>query len=345
MPQLQVATHAEAAQSAPKISRSAEYASDIDPTPRTANLAAGLAVPTDYTLPPLPLVPKSATSFFLLAYLFRVAQSRWQRRRIATETQRSLRKDGKKLDRLLTDLGQHAYIEQVDLLPLYAPPVPRSGGAWTTAEAVAQAESWAARIDAEQWRMLAVLTREEARLTSDLLRWVDTQRQDQSLSAEPALQDEFELLLGRLAAVRVERWVQERARKLCHEHSEQLQRTLAGILLSQKAHPEAREIPNLLLLGSLLACQRSLASARAVEPWFTTIPGRPTGVELPPALFATLWRFQDSLLPRVVLCARASVERLAYDTVLLRRGLLCVAMLGFTGMLCMLIIAWALALF
>jgi hypothetical protein len=175
------------------------------------------------------------------------------------------------------------------------------------------------------------------------LHCVEVRRRDEAAAVDPALRDEFEVLLGRLAALRVERWVQERARSHCLRHQVQLLSTLEAMLATQSSQSGLRRLPNLLLLGSLLASQRSLSSTRAVEPWFSTIPGRPAGAQLSPALFQALWRFQDGLLPRSVLCARALVERLAYDEELVRRALTLISVAAVTVMIVALIVLWALA--
>jgi hypothetical protein len=331
----------------------AEHRADLDVTPRTSTLAVGLSEETtSETLPPLPLLPLSDSAWALLSYLIRVSVSRWRRHRIVSRVEASLRAESAPLDRLLADLGQYAYIEQVDLLALYPPEVEGRGGgtdekpdeaSLDEAALQAAAESWAARIDAEQLRTLAVLAREEARLNSDLLHCVEVRRQDAANATDPALQDEFEVLLGRLAAVRVERWVQERARSHCQRHAAQLLVTLQNLLLAKRSQTEARRLPNLLLLGGLLASQRTLSSTRAIEPWFTTVPGRPAGVQLSPALFQALWRYQDGLLPRAVLCARASVERFGYEEPLVKQALTLVLVILATVVVCGLIAWWALA--
>ncbi len=325
--------------------QAADHFADPDPTPRTLSLAGGLSAQTVETLPALPHAPLTDSAAALLTYLFQVTRNRVLRHRIAARVERSLRAEGETLDRLLADLGQYGYIEQVDLLELYpaAQPIPSGIGAAPSTSPRDAAESWAARIEAEQLRTLAVLAREEARLTSELLRCVEARQQDESLAGEPAFLDEFELLLGRLAAVRVERWVQERARSHCQRHAVRLLATLQNLIMARSSHSEARRLPNLLLLGALLASQRTLSSTRAVEPWFMTVPGRPAGVQLSPTLFQALWRFQDRLLPRVVLCARASVERLSYDKELLQRGLMLLAVAGSTLLACVLILYWALS--
>lgn len=321
---------------------------DPDPTPRTAIVLGSTAIQTADVLPPLPQPPRTGTAWALLSYLMRVAYSRWQRRRIALRTERSLRAEGETLDRALAEIGHYAFIEQVDLLALYPPDGEkderalehRSGEARPTP---LRAESWAARIDAEQLRTRSLLMREEARLSSELLQCIETHRQDEAWSAEPALRDEFEVLLGRLAAVRVERWVQERARNHCQRNQAQLLTTLESLLAVRSPQAKARRLPSLLLLGSLLASQRSLSSTRAIEPWFSTVPGRPAGMQLSPVLFKPLWRFQDSLLPRAVLWARSLVERTAYDEAMLRHGLLLIGVLGMTLALVLLIVLWALS--
>lgn len=317
---------------------------DPDPTPRTATLTGGLEAKTADALPPLPRVPRSGTATSMLSYLGRVTMNRWQRRRIAARVEQGLRGELAMLDRLLADLGQHAYVEQIDLLALY----PAHGDEESPGRAQAQlapAESWAVRIDAEQLRTLALLTREEARLTSELLQCVEVRRRDARLTQDPALRDEFELLVGRLAAVRVERWVKERARSHCQRQQAQLLSTLEQLL--QHRHSPgpggARQLPNLLLLGALIASQRTLSSTRAIEPWFSTIPGRPAGVELSPALFQPLWRFQDTLLPRAALCARALVERYAYDEELVDRALMLVSVVAVTALIVFSIAWWAIS--
>jgi len=322
----------------------AEHFSDPDPTPRTATLTAVAEADTADTLPPLPLPPQAGTAVALLTYLLGVVWNRWQRRRIASRIERSLHGEGETLDRLLADLGQYAYIEQVDLLALYPlQGAEASSEAASSGEHGALAESWAARIDAEQLRTLALLAREEARLTSELLQCALARRDDERWLREPALRDEFELLIGRLAAVRVERWVQERARSHCQRHHAQLLSTLASLLEWQRSPRTGRRLPNLLLLGSLLASQRALSAARPVEPWFTTVPGRPAGVELSPALYQPLWRFQDRLLPRAALFARVLVERFAYREDLVRSGLMLVGVCAGTAALVALIVWWALS--
>jgi hypothetical protein len=158
---------------------------------------------------------------------------------------------------------------------------------------------------------------------------------------DPVMRDEFELLVGRLAAVRVERWVKERARSHCLRQQAQLLSTLELLLLQRAAPPSGRQLPNLLLLGALIASQRTLSSTRAIEPWFSTIPGRPAGVELSPALFQPLWRFQDMLLPRAALCTRALVERAAYDEELVDRSLMLLTVVAVTALLVFSIAWWA----
>lgn len=324
-----------------------ELDGDPDPTPHTATLTSDLEGQTADALPPLPRAPRqgtgTATALAMLSYLFRVTWNRWQRKRITARVEAGLRNEAATLDRLLADLGQHAYIEQVDLWALFPPHGDEN------APALAQvpqtpAESWAVRIDAEQLRTLALLTREEARLTSELLQCVELRRRDVNLTEEPAMRDEFELLLGRLAAVRIERWVQERARAHCQRHHAQLLSTLEHMLVQRAAHSGIRRMPNLLLLGSLVASQRTLSSTRAIEPWFSTIPGRPAGIEISPALFQPLWRFQDGLLSRAILCARALVERYAYDEELVDRALIFVTVVAVTALLVFAIAFWAISI-
>lgn len=311
---------------------------DPDPTPRTATLTAGLEGKTADALPPLPGVPRSGTATAMLSYLLRVTMNRWQRRRIAIRVEQALHGEAETLDRLLADLGQHAFVEQIDLLALYPP----QGDEESPARAqLLPAESWAVRIDAEQLRTLALLSREEARLTSELLQCVEVRRRDARMTQDPALHDEFELLIGRLAAVRVESWVKERARSHCMRQQAQLLSTLEQLLQHRQNPGGAHKLPNLLLLGSLVASQRTLSSTRAIEPWFSTIPGRPAGVELSPALFQPLWRFQDTLLPRAALCARALVERYAYDEELVDRALMLVSVVAVTALLVFAIAWWA----
>lgn len=321
-----------------------EHLRDPDPTPRLAAVLASSAGETADALPPLPAPPPQGAATALLAYLVRFAVSRVERQRIVNRTLQSLRAENEPLDRLLADLGQYAYIEKVDLLGLYpSQPTGKEGedeGTQPQAELRQRAETWAARIDAEQLRNLAVLAREEARLSSELLQFVEARRQDGAWRSEPTLREEFELMLGRLAAVRVEKWVQERARGHCQSHQAQLLATLESMILHSSS-PAGRPPPNLLLLGSLLTSHRALATTRAVEPWFTTVPGRSANAELSPTLFQPLWRFQDRLLPRTMLSARVGIERSAYDMNAVRSALLMLAVIAGTVLLCAGIAWWA----
>src|SRR5262249_10512476 len=135
----------------------------------------------------------------------------------------------------------------------------------------------------------------------------------------------------------------ERARSHCQRHQEQLLSTLESMISTRGSPSGIRRLPNLLLLGALLCSQRSLSSTRAIEPWFSTIPGRPARAQLSPALFQALGRFQDGLLPRAGLCAQALVERLAYDEALIRRALTLITVVASTTMLVALITLWALS--
>lgn len=332
--------------SAPNV---ADHMGDPDPTPRLAAVLASTAGETADALPPLPAPPRQGSALELLTYLVRFVASRAERRRIVARTVQSLRAENEPLDRLLADLGQYAYIEKVDLLGLYPSQPSEAKGSekgedrsQPPVELRQRAESWAARIDAEQLRNLAVLAREEARLGSELLQFVEARRRDASWRTEPALREEFELLLGRLAAVRVEKWVQERARSHCQSHPAQLLATLESMIVRSSSSSAGKPPPNLLLLGALLTSHRALATTRAVEPWFTTVPGRPANAELSPTLFQPLWRFQDRLLPRTMLSARAGIERFAYDLAAVRSALLMLAVIAGTALLCAGIAWWAL---
>jgi hypothetical protein len=72
------------------------------------------------------------------------------------------------------------------------------------------------------------------------------------------------------------------------------------------------------------------------------VPGRPANAELSPTLFQPLWRFQDRLLPRTMLSARAGIERSAYDMNAVRSALLMLAVIAGTVLLCAGIAWWAL---
>ena len=105
-----------------------------------------------------------------------------RRQRLVRRAEASLLRETSNIDRLLVELGQHAYIERMDpwglLAAQYAGQLagqaedpalsPGAAAAWRS-RPQRRAETWLARIEAEQLRALAILSREEARLASELM--------------------------------------------------------------------------------------------------------------------------------------------------------------------------------
>ncbi len=310
------------------------------------------------TLPPLPELPSGPhgeSGAALVAYMIRYRRVAGRRRRLAQKAEQSLRKETPSLDRLLVELGQHAYIERMDPWGLLAAQsdeaglsgqVPRLGA---EGESLRRAESWIARIEAEQLRALAILSREEARLSSELMGRAEHQRRlrfhieslpiqatyDQQAELT-ALRGESELLLQQLAAVRCERWMKEHALSRCQQQRAGLILTIESLLVPA-GEGATRSTPNLLLLGALLMGQR-LFSLQPAEGQLPPRSGRPAAMT-PQILVA---RFQERLAQRAIVSAQVLVEQLAYDRDAVRRGATFLAVFAVTALVCAGIAWWAL---
>ncbi len=308
-------------------------------------------------LPELPAGPHGESGAALVAYMLRYRRVARRRRHLVQQAEQSLRKETPSLDRLLVELGQHAYIERMDPWGLLtgqavdaglSGPVPRIG---PEGESLRRAESWVARIEAEQLRALAILSREEARLSSELMGRAEHQRRlrwhieslplqatyDQQAELT-ALRGESELLLQQLAAVRCERWMKEHALSRCQQQRAGLILTIDS-LLSPPVEGATRSTPNLLLLGALLLGQRlfSLQPPEGQAPPVRS--GRPAAMA--PQLAVA--RFQERLSQRAMLSSQGLVEQLAYDRDAVRRGVIFLGVFSLTGLVCALIAWWALS--
>lgn len=335
---------------------------------QTAESAARRAT----TLPPLPELPPGPhgeSGAALVGYMIRYQRIARRRQRLIRRAEASLQRETPNVDRLLVELGQYAYIERMDpwgLLaaqhagqqagyaedPALSGQVPR-----LTAEGDAgrRAETWIARIEAEQLRALAILSREEARLASELmaraehgrrLRWhiesmppTATYEQQAELSA---LRGESDIFLQQLAMVRGERWMKEHALSRCQRQRPALMQTLET-LLAPPGDSATRATPNLLLLGALLLGQRlfSLQPAEGPQPPTPRSGGGRATSAMAPALAVA--RFQERLLSRALMSAQGLVEQWAYDRDAVRRGGIFLGVFGVTAFLCALIAWWALS--
>jgi hypothetical protein len=299
------------------------------------------------------------------------------RRRLVRWAERSLQRETLQLDRLLVELGQYAYIERIDLwgqaaqMSTYGaaghgaidaagysgsvPPVLAEG------DLTRRAESWATRLEAEQLRALAILAREEARLTSDLmaraerqrvLRWHCEQRRPEHATDHAyehraelsALRAENDPLLDQLAAVRNERWMKEHALSRCQQGRASLVVTLESIL-TPPGESGLRPTPNLLLLGALLIGQRLFCvhpvEGQVAPGTWSGGPRTAAGLAMAPLMAVT--RFQERLQPRALISAQAAIERFAYDRDAVQRGYAFLFVLALTGLVCSLIAWWAVA--
>jgi hypothetical protein len=307
-------------------------------------------------LPELPSGPHGESGAALVAYMIRYRRVARRRRRVVQQAEASLRKEAPSLDRLLVELGQHAYIERMDPWGLLSAQsddaglsgsVPRLGA---EGESLRRAESWIARIEAEQLRALAILSREEARLSSELMGRAEHQRRlrwhieslplqatyDQQAELT-ALRGDSEIVLQQLAAVRCERWMKEHALSRCQQQRAGLILTLDS-LLAAPSDGATRSTPNLLLLGALLLGQR-LFSLQPAEGQVPPRSGRPA-LMAPQILVA---RFQERLAQRAILSAQGIVEQYAYDRDAVRRGAIFLGVFAATALVCALIAWWALS--
>lgn len=309
------------------------------------------------SLPELPAGPHGESGAALVAYMARYRRVANRRRRLVQQAEQSLRNETPNLDRLLVELGQHAYIERMDPWGLLSGQVDETGQSGPVlrlsgeGESLRRAESWIARIEAEQLRALAILSREEARLCSELMARAEHQRRlrwhieslpiqatyDQQAELT-ALRGESELLLQQLAAVRCERWMKEHARSRCQQQRAGLTLTVDS-LLSPVSDGATRSTPNLLLLGALVLGQR-LFSLQPAEGQVAPRSGRP--VAMTPQLLVA--RFQERLLQRAIVSAQGLVEQFAYDHDAVRRGAIFLGVFAVTGLVCALIAWWALSI-
>lgn len=320
-------------------------------------------------LPELPAGPHGESGAALVGYMLRYRRTANRRQRLIRRAEQSLQRETPSVDRLLVELGQYAYIERMDpwgLLaaqqagqlagyaedPALSGQVPRLGG---EGELQRRAEAWIVRIEAEQLRALAILSREEARLASELmgraelcrrLRWhIESMPLPASYEQQAelsALRGESDVLLQQLALVRSERWMKEHALGRCQRQRPMLVQTIES-LLTPAGDSATRATPNLLLLGALLLGQRlfSLQPAEGPQPPQPRSGGGRAAAAMAPALAVA--RFQDRLLPRALMSAQGMVERWAYDRDAVRRGGIFLGVFGVTACLCALIAWWALS--
>lgn len=308
-------------------------------------------------LPELPAGPHGESGAALVAYMVRTRRVVRRRHRLVHQAEQSLRKETPNLDRLLVELGQHAYIERMDPWGLLggtsddaglSGPVPRLAA---DGESLRRAESWLARIEAEQLRALAILAREEARLSSELMGRAEHQRRlrwhIESLPVQAtydqqaeltALRGESEILLQQLAVVRCERWMKEHARSRCQHQRAGLTLTIES-LLTPVSDGATRSTPNLLLLGALLMGQR-LFSLQPAEGQVPPRSGRPAALA-PQHMVA---RLQERLAQRAIVSAQGLVEQFAYDRDAVRRGAIFLGVFTATAVVCALIAWWALSI-
>ncbi len=320
-------------------------------------------------LPELPAGPHGESGAALVGYMIRYQRIARRRQRLVRRAEASLLRETSNIDRLLVELGQHAYIERMDpwgLLaaqyagqlagqaedPALSGQVPRLPG---DPDPQRRAETWLARIEAEQLRALAILSREEARLASELmgraehsrrLRWhIESMHPTASYEQQAELavvRGESDVLLQQLALVRSERWMKEHALSRCQRGKPALLQTIES-LLAPPGDSATRATPNLLLLGALLLGQRlfSLQPAEGPTPQPPRSGGGRAAAAMMPAML--VGRLQERLLSRALISAQGLVERWAYDREAVRRGMIFLGVFAATAVLCALIAWWALS--